>query len=69
MSDEPLYCEKCGKEWGQGPDDCRCDYDMGTSTAPPRHARYCHVCGVIPAEGQACHFYESGGNAVGCRAP
>jgi len=66
MSEEPLYCPSCGKEWGPGPDDCRCDYDMAVDPDPPRDQRYCQVCGVIPAVGGECHFYKAGGNARGC---
>lgn len=67
MSDEPLYCVVCGREWGDAPD---CGHDPvstgGTEPDPPRAERYCHVDGVIPAPGKECHFYEPGGRARPC---
>lgn len=44
MSDEPLYCVVCGRE--------ECDHDLEAE------GPYCHVCGVIPAPGWECKFYN-----------
>ena len=72
MSDEPLFCPACGKEWGSGPDDCKCDYETpdGRAFVPhqeiPRERRFCHVCGIVPGPGLECHFYQDGGRAKGC---
>lgn len=54
MSDEPLYCCRCGLE------ECSCPGEW------PGDGPYCHVCGIIPAPGKACHFYEPGGRPQPC---
>lgn len=64
MSDEPLYCVHCGMEIGCG---CECGASIEDET-PPREYRYCDVCGVIPAPGKECSFYQRGGNKSGCSA-
>lgn len=56
MSDEPLYCPACGREWGVEGCDC------GSDAEGP----YCHVCGVVPAPGMECKFYRDGGRDDGC---
>lgn len=63
MSDEPLYCTWCGHEVGSK--ECTCGVSTWES-APPREKRYCDVCGVIPAQGKHCKFYDRGGNNTGC---
>lgn len=61
--EEPLYCSTCGREWGSG--ECECPEVM--SESPPREARYCHVCGVIPQKGLECPYYDPPGrNKGGC---
>lgn len=52
--EEPLYCCRCGLE------ECACPGEW------PGEGPYCHVCGVIPALGKACHFHEPGGRAQPC---
>lgn len=54
MSDEPIYCEKCGAE------ECECDFGA--------EGPYCMACGVVPAPGRECKFYKTGGNETGCEA-
>src|SRR5581483_1827371 len=63
MSDEPLYCPWGGYELGCG---CECEHDAYETPLPLREKRYCDVCGVIPAPGMECKFYQSGGNSTGC---
>lgn len=63
MSDEPLYCIKCGDEIDERH---RCGFVFETDALPPREARYCECCGVVPCIGGECHFYARGGNSRGC---
>lgn len=65
--EEPLYCIVCGQEWGIGES---CGHDPvstgGTDPDPPFETQYCHVDGVIPAPGKACHFHVQGGRPQPC---
>ena len=60
--EEPLYCPTCGRDWTKG---CSCPWPE--VAPPPREERYCHICGVIPAGGLECPFYDPpGSNKLGC---
>ena len=65
MSDEPLYCQSCGKEIGGfcSGDPCTCPDDVAL---PERAERYCETCGVVPDRGEECQFYMRGGRISGC---
>lgn len=60
MSDEPLFCRKCGAE----------DFACDCSPDPMQDfvdGPYCHYCGVIPGAGLECKFYKDGGSDEPCR--
>lgn len=56
MSDEPIYCQLCGRK------DCDHDPEHPLVAAGP----YCHACGVIPVPDGECMFFKPGGNKTGC---
>lgn len=58
MSDEPLYCMRCGHE--------ECEHSDAWHPDNPSDARYCHYCGC-EAPGGSCEDCEDamGGKAGG----
>lgn len=57
MSDEPLYCRRCGEE------SCSC---MPLDGEEDLYGPHCDVCGVIPQPELECNFMRKGGRREGC---